>query len=113
MTPTKSTFPQSVLEWLRAGYPEGVPPKDRIPLVALLHRRLTPEEIKDVAVALTDAAGQEEDATIARDRIGDLIGEVTDAEPSAEDITRVEAVLVSAGWSLADHAGVADPGSEP
>lgn len=110
MTHAKPSFPQSVLEWLRAGYPEGVPPKDRIPLVALLHRRLTPEEIKDVAVALAEAAGQAEDPTITRSRIGDLIEEVTDTDPSAEDIARVEAVLVSAGWSL---DGPADPDSGP
>ena len=45
---TKTAFPASVLEWLRAGYPEGVPPKDRFPLVALLRR-----------AALTDAQVQE------------------------------------------------------
>ena len=28
-----------VLDWLREGYPAGVPPKDYIPLLALLRRR--------------------------------------------------------------------------
>ncbi|MER5838003.1 DUF3349 domain-containing protein, partial [Streptomyces sp. NPDC002130] len=36
MTAPTPSLPQSILEWLRAGYPEGIPPKDRIPLVALL-----------------------------------------------------------------------------
>ena len=40
---------QAVLEWLRAGYPSGVPGPDRVPLLALL--RSTPlkdDEIKEV-----------------------------------------------------------------
>lgn len=105
MSTAKPPFPMSVLKWLRAGYPQGVPPKDRIPLVALLYRQLSSEQIKDVAVALADSADKTEDATITRDEIGELIEEVTAAEPSAEDVTRVAAVLVAAGWPLAD----ADP----
>ncbi|WP_162562002.1 DUF3349 domain-containing protein, partial [Mycolicibacterium brumae] len=31
----------NVLDWLRAGYPNGVPPKDYFPLLALLTRTLT------------------------------------------------------------------------
>lgn len=107
MSTTKPSFPLSVVKWLRAGYPEGIPPKDRIPLVALLHRRLTPEQIKDVSVELAEAADKAADPTITRDAIGELIEEVTATEPSVEDITRVEAVLVAAGWPLAG------PGDEP
>ncbi|MFD4294314.1 DUF3349 domain-containing protein [Rhodococcus sp. NPDC058505] len=102
MTTTKATFPLSVVKWLRAGYPEGVPPKDRIPLVALLYRQMSSEQIKDVAVALAEEAGRAQDPTITRAEIGDLIEQVTATEPSAEDITRVAAVLVAAGWPLAD-----------
>ncbi|MGO1306359.1 MAG: DUF3349 domain-containing protein, partial [Microbacterium gubbeenense] len=34
----------SVLNWLRAGYPEGIPPKDSFPLIALLRRTLIDED---------------------------------------------------------------------
>ena len=37
MTEQKSLF-ESVLRWLHEGYPEGVPPKDYFPLLALLKR---------------------------------------------------------------------------
>jgi hypothetical protein len=85
---TKTAFPASVLEWLRAGYPEGVPPKDRFPLVALLRR-----------AALDDGAiSTEEIATYIRDQI--------DAEPTAEDISRVSARLAAGGWPLADPAAL-------
>jgi Protein of unknown function (DUF3349) len=37
---------QSILNWLRAGYPEGVPGPDRVPLLALLRSTpLTDDEI--------------------------------------------------------------------
>ena len=38
----------SILRWLRAGYPEGVPPKDYYPLLALLRDTLSREEFEEV-----------------------------------------------------------------
>jgi hypothetical protein len=38
-----------IVGFLRAGYPEGVPVGDYIPLVALLRRRLTDDEVIAVA----------------------------------------------------------------
>ncbi|MGI3782656.1 MAG: DUF3349 domain-containing protein, partial [Janthinobacterium lividum] len=35
-----------VLNWLEAGYPEGIPRQDRFPLIALLGRRLTEEQTR-------------------------------------------------------------------
>lgn len=35
----------NVLGWLHEGYPEGVPPKDYFPLLALLKRSLTEDEV--------------------------------------------------------------------
>jgi hypothetical protein len=40
------------LAWLRAGYPTGVPRQDYQPILALLRRRLTAEEVQEVANAL-------------------------------------------------------------
>ena len=48
MTEHQSFF-DSVLNWLHEGYPEGVPPKDYFPLLALLKRSLTEEEVVKVA----------------------------------------------------------------
>jgi hypothetical protein len=39
----------SILNWLREGYPEGVPGPDRVPLLALLRATpLTEDQIKEV-----------------------------------------------------------------
>jgi Protein of unknown function (DUF3349) len=41
-----------IVAFLRAGYPEGVPARDYIPLLALLRRRLTDDEVVAVAAEL-------------------------------------------------------------
>src|SRR3954451_16566147 len=51
---TTSLF-ASILEWLRAGYPEGVPGPDRVPLLALLRNTpLTEDQVKEVVRDISD-----------------------------------------------------------
>ena len=81
----------AVLDWLREGYPAGVPPKDYIPLLALLRSRLTDAEVREVAEMV---ASEESDVAVQ-------ITKLTDALPSPEDVARVEARLVSHhGWPV-------------
>ena len=83
-----------VLDWLLEGYPAGVPPKDYIPLLALLRRRLTEEDVQQIA----DEIARREPQQSATD-IGVSISRITDALPSPEDIARVEHHLSSHhGW---------------
>ncbi|SNT43772.1 DUF3349 domain-containing protein [Rhodococcoides kyotonense] len=103
MTET-TTFPTSVLQWLRAGYPEGVPPKDRFPLVALLRRaELTDSQVHEIVLNLVSPVGGAlEDGAITNDEITTFIRELVDHEPTQDDITRVSARLAAGGWPLAD-----------
>jgi hypothetical protein len=78
---------RGVMEWLLEGYPTGVPPKDYIPLVALLRRRLSDGEIREIADEIA-AMGYEPGETVSD--IGVSIIRLTDALPSPEDIARVE-----------------------
>ena len=48
-TTSGSGWSGRVVDWLRAGYPTGLPDRDFVPLIALLRRRLTDEEVRDVA----------------------------------------------------------------
>ena len=89
-------FLTSIVAWLRAGYPDGVPPTDYFPLLALLSRRLSNDEVKEVARALMDR-GDFDDVDI-----GVLITQFTDQLPSPEDIERVRARLAAKGWPLDD-----------
>jgi hypothetical protein len=93
----------SVVGWLRAGYPQGVPQHDYLPLFALLRRRLSDDEVRDVATSL---AGVADPATAAG--IAFAISEVTHESAREEDIARVSARLAAGGWPLADlHDGTA------
>ena len=93
--------PLAVLRWLTAGYPEGVPPQDRIPLVALLRRRLTEAQVQEVIRALVDPkSGALEDGVINRDEISASVTDVKGAQPTEEDIERVAEKLAAGGWPL-------------
>ena len=99
---TTSLF-QSILQWLRAGYPEGVPGPDRVPLLALLRATpLTEDQLKEVVRNLTDAdAAALADGEITRDEIAEFIKDVTQHDAGPENIARVAAKLAAAGWPLA------------
>ncbi len=87
----------NIVGWLRAGYPEGVPERDYVPLFALLASQLTEAEVAEVATALTEASADPSSAQA----IGDAIAEVTQAEPNGADVARVRARLAAGGWPLA------------
>ena len=93
-----------VVDWLRAGYPEGVPPTDHFPLLALLQRQqLTDEELRAIAHEVVFNSSGE---PISETDIGELITKITDELPHPDDVSRVGARLVSGGWPLADpHTG--------
>jgi hypothetical protein len=93
-------FLDAVVSWLRAGYPEGVPQTDYIPLIALLSRRLTSDEVKEVARELMRRGDFD------HVDIGVMITQVTDELPSPEDVERVRQRLVAKGWPFGDqHSG--------
>lgn len=91
-----NAFLSRIVTWLRAGYPEGVPPPDYVPLLAILGRRLSNDEVKTVANALM-ARGDFDHIDI-----GVLITQITDELPTADDIERVRERISRKGWPLDD-----------
>ncbi|MET3804182.1 hypothetical protein ABIB25_001168 [Nakamurella sp. UYEF19] len=87
----------SVLHWLRKGYPEGVPPKDYFPLIALLRRRLDDAELDQIVEYLTSNGG----VTADRADVMAAIEKVANEDPTDEDVALVAARLAAAGWPLA------------
>ena len=55
-----------VVAFLRAGYPQGVPATDYVPLIALLRRRLSDDEVVAVASELAARGELPIDATDMR-----------------------------------------------
>jgi Protein of unknown function (DUF3349) len=82
--------------FIRSGYPHGVPQTDYIPLLALLRRRLSDEEVAAVASHLV----AEGDLNIEIADIGAAIMRVTDELPSPTDLERVQSRLEAIGWPI-------------
>ena len=89
-------FLTSIVGWLRAGYPEGVPDRDYMPLFALLASQLTRAEMDAIAAELAESA----DPTSAQ-AVRDAIEMVTHTEPAPADVANVKAHLAAGGWPLA------------
>ncbi len=85
-----------IVAWLREGYPQGVPDRDYQPLLALLQRRLTKGEVKKVAKALRRA----EVSPAGPGEIAAAITDLTNAEPSENDLRRVRNRLAAKGWPV-------------
>lgn len=74
-----------LVTWVRQGYPTGVPAADYIPLIALLSRRLTKDEVIDIVIELRGASVLPSETG----RIGAAIMGTTNEVPSIEEIERV------------------------
>lgn len=109
-TPTGRSTPvvSRVLGWLTAGYPDGIPAQDRFAVVALLRRRLTDDQVREIVAELTaERPAPDGDRGISQQEIEDLIHRVLQEQPSEADVHRVSARLAAGGWPLADELEVA------
>lgn len=89
---------EKVVNWLRAGYPNGIPDGDYVPLVAVLRRRLTEDEIHLLGRDLV------RQGLVPADRIdiGTGFVGITDELPAFSEVGRVSAKLRDAGWDVSD-----------
>lgn len=103
MTQTGSTLVSRALDWLRAGYPDGVPQQDYVVLLGLLRRQLTDPEVHRISRELAELAqaGQE----IGTEDVERMINETTLDRASEADVARVSSRLAGGGWPLADLTG--------
>jgi len=97
MTENKGLL-DNVVNWLNAGYPEGVPPKDYFPLLALLKRSLTEDEVVKAAQSILRS---NDGGTVTEAEIHAAVQGVIDKEPNPEEIHQVASRLASVGWPLA------------
>jgi hypothetical protein len=102
---TRSGFLSRAVEWLRAGYPSGVPRQDYVVLLGLLRRKLTDVEVRQIAAALADQAAEGE-GPISADDVAGMIKDSVLQDASPEDIARISAHLAAGGWPLADPPAV-------
>ena len=91
-----SSYVHSILNWVRAGYPEGLPPKDYIPLFALLGTQVTNDDLHEIADQLASQSDPQSAAAIKK-----AITDVLNMHPNDADVARVRARLAAGGWPLA------------
>lgn len=101
MSDLRSNFLTRTVEWLRAGYPAGVPRNDYVALLGLLRRKLTDVEVRKIAQDLADHSKLTSDPISTRD-IEEMINTAVLQDASAEDVARVSARLAAGGWPLVD-----------
>src|ERR1700761_2363152 len=90
-------FLNRIVDWLRAGYPEGVPEHDYVPLFALLGSQLTNDEVTLIGDELAFSSNPESAEAIRK-----AVSTVTsNANVSEADINRVRSHLAAGGWPLA------------
>ena len=88
-----SHWVSSIIAFVRAGYPAGMPATGYVPVAALLPHRLSDDEIAAVASGLI-ARGHRSLSTVD---VGVAITRITNAMPSPDDIERVQRRLNAIG----------------
>jgi hypothetical protein len=91
----------SIIGWLRAGYPEGVPDVDYIPLFALLGSQLTNDDV----AAIADELASESDPNSKEAIEHAIVAVTTRQQPNDADVARVRSRLAAGGWPLAKPEG--------
>lgn len=89
---------ENVVNWIRTGYPDGIPPTDFPPLLALLTPILDDSEMTDVVLTL--ALERDPDSPTTGDDVAAAIAKVKDERPTQEEINQVASRLAAAGWPL-------------
>jgi hypothetical protein len=102
MTDLSSNFMTRAVEWLRAGYPAGIPRQDYVALLGVLRRRMTEDEVRRIAVDLADQSVLAGDDPISTEDIEQTISSSLLQEATPEDVIRVSARLAAGGWPLVD-----------
>jgi hypothetical protein len=84
----------SIVAFVRAGYPTGMPATGYVPLAALSRRRVSNDEI----TAITSELVKQKHRPISATDVGVAITRVTNAMPSQDDIARVQRRLDAIGF---------------
>jgi Protein of unknown function (DUF3349) len=92
-----------VLNWLKAGYPEGIPQRDFPSVLMVLHRNLTDVEIESIADELALESISNGSVPVTSEHIRMMIRDHVFQTATPDDLLRVSAVLARGGWPLASE----------
>jgi Protein of unknown function (DUF3349) len=92
-----------VLNWLKAGYPEGIPQRDFPSVLMVLHRNLTDAEIESIADNLALESISRDSQPVTAEQIRTMVHDQVFQSATPDDLLRVSAVLARGGWPLASE----------
>jgi len=104
-----SSLVSSVLGWLRQGYADGVPRQDVVPLLEVLHRRLTDTEVRELVNTIVETQA----LPITLEDIERAAQERLLMTPGDEDLARVASHLAAGGWPLSALESAGSAGEAP
>ncbi len=97
---SKPPLIKRMLDWLRAGYPEGVPPSDYVALLGVLRRNLTEADIEAIADELALQSISNGVQAVSVDEVRAMVRSLALQSASESDLRRVSANLARGGWPL-------------
>ena len=89
-----------IVAWLKAGYPDGIPPGDYPPVLAVMHRQLGEDELIAIADELAMQSISLGDVPTTAEDIRSMVRGHAYQRCTSEDLTRVSALLARGGWPL-------------
>jgi hypothetical protein len=89
------------LGWLRAGYPEGIPWNDLPPVLGVLRRSLSDDDIDQIVGELARQCLARHGEPVTADDVRELVSDRLLQAAAPADVERVSARLAAAGWPLA------------
>ncbi len=92
-----------VLDWMRQGYPEGIPPRDYVALLGVLRRNLTDADIEAVADELALQSVSNGVQPVTADDVRAMVRDLAFQNCTPEELQRVSANLARGGWPLSDE----------
>ncbi len=84
---------ERIVNWLKGGYPQGIPEADYVPLLAVLRRRLGQDEIDELAERIVSAGL----IPAGRLELGAEFLRVTNELPSEAELQRISDKLNESG----------------
>ena len=90
-----------ILNWLKAGYPEGIPPRDFPSVLQVLRRNLGDADIESIADDLALQSVSNGSEPVSAEHIRAMVREHAFQTATPDDLLRVSAALARGGWPLA------------
>ncbi|APT83965.1 DUF3349 domain-containing protein [Corynebacterium aquilae] len=81
------------LDWLREGYPQGVPEADACAITYVLKRHLNDEDLRAISKAIIEDRGLSQAAEASDEEIREFIEKFEMQTPEEADIERIHAIL--------------------